>query len=171
MPVSKIYLFPDPILRKPSKIVTHFDKNLQAIIKNLVLTMKSQPLGIGIAAPQIGILMQIAVVDVSARVKRARRLYLINPEVLETRDEIISREGCMSLPEYTAYLKRFNWVRVKWTDQHGKSQVKTSEGIEAICIQHEMDHLKGQLFIDRVTSLKTDMMPRGSRPRRRKSIQ
>jgi peptide deformylase len=126
----------------------------------MVQAMEAQPSGIGIAAPQIGILQQIAIVDVSDRVRAAKRLYLVNPRLLEAKDEILSREGCMSLPEYTAYLKRYNQVRVAWQDENGEHQEKAAIGIEAICIQHEIDHLQGMLFIDRVTALKTDMIPR-----------
>jgi peptide deformylase len=158
--VSRIHLFPATVLRKPSQRVTFFDTSIKKIVKSLALTMESQPSGIGIAAPQIGLSLRVALVDVSARVQGAERLVLINPVILETREEILSREGCMSLPEYTAYLKRYHWVRVEWQTEEGKKQRKTSIGIEAICIQHEIDHLDGIMFIDRVVSLKTDMIPR-----------
>lgn len=122
--------------------------------------MRTQPDGIGIAAPQIGISKQIAIVDVSPRIPGAKRILLINPVILKTEQETISREGCMSLPEYSAYLKRFNRVMVGWYDEKGAYHSKWAEGIEAICIQHEVDHLMGKLFIDRVVCLKSDMIPR-----------
>ena len=160
MPSSQIRLFPDPILRQVSAPVQVFDSNLSKLIKRLVAVMKKQASGIGIAAPQIGVGQRVAVVDVSARIPAAERLILVNPVILEMAEPIGSREGCMSLPEYTADLKRYQWIRVRWQDEAGRFHEKATQGIEAICIQHEVDHLEGKLFIDRVISLKTDMLPR-----------
>lgn len=156
----KICLFPDAILRKKAETVTRFDQNLAKTIQQMIKVMESQRHGIGIAAPQIGVSKRIAIVDVSPRVKGAQRYALINPEVVEYQDEILSREGCMSLPEYTADLKRYRWIRAKWQTEKGLWVQREVEGIEAICFQHEIDHLNGMLFIDRVSSLKTDMFPR-----------
>jgi peptide deformylase len=166
MPVQTIRHFPDAVLRKPCEPVRHFDKVLEALIKDLSATMGHQKHGIGIAAPQIGVSKQVALVDVSARVPGAKRLILVNPRVLEMRDEKASREGCMSLPDYTANLKRYETVVLAWQDETGESHQKTFHGIEAVCIQHEVDHLDGVLFIDRVASLKRDMIPRPKSIRR-----
>lgn len=122
--------------------------------------MKKQPYGIGIAAPQIGVSKAVAIVDVSDREPGSRRLILVNPVILEKREPETRKEGCMSLPDYTAYLKRHRWVRFKWQDEKGKPHEKISAGIEAICIEHEVDHLSGVLFIDHVACLKTDLYPR-----------
>ncbi|HXV27772.1 MAG TPA: peptide deformylase [bacterium] len=162
MAIAKIVLYPDSILRKISSPVTVFGKALERILKALQETMEAQPSGIGIAAPQIGILKRVAVVDVSRRVRGAERLCLVNPEIIEYKSEVLSREGCMSLPEYTAYLKRHDWLRLRWQDACGHLHQKIATGIEAICIQHEIDHLNGALFFDRVVALKTDMIPRKS---------
>ncbi len=160
MPLAKIRLFPDIVLRKKSEAVSVFSHEVARIFKTLDKTMEAQPSGIGIAAPQIGILKRLVVVDVSSRDPKAKRLYLANPEILEAKNPVPSREGCMSLPEYTAPLKRFDWIRVRWQDHEGKFCENTTSGIEAICIQHEVDHLNGILFFDRVAALKTDMIPR-----------
>ena len=160
MKIASIRFFPDPILRKKSETVKNFDENLKVLLTLLEKTMRAQPSGIGIAAPQIGIAKRIAVVDVSSRDPRGGLLYLINPEILEQSDPRASREGCMSLPDYTAHLMRFNRIRMKWQDETGAFREMTAAGIEAICIQHEIDHLNGLLFFDRVASLKTDMLPR-----------
>lgn len=160
MPSLKIRLFPDPVLRAPSKPVTVFGKYLQNQIKALETAMRQQTSGIGIAAPQVGIALQLAIVDVSPRVPGARRHILINPEILEMQSPRLSREGCMSLPEYTANLKRYDAVKVRFQNLDGSWSVLTATGIEAVCIQHEIDHLTGILFLDRVTSLKSDMFPR-----------
>ncbi len=160
MPVATIRFFPDPILRKKAQPVRIFNASLFAVLKTLRATMRSQPSGIGIAAPQIGISKQIACVDVSSRVAGGRPLALVNPVLLHGSHEMTSREGCMSLPDYTAFLKRFGRVRIRYQDLTGFWVDYEAQGIEAVCIQHEMDHLAGLLFLDRVTCLKTDMMPR-----------
>jgi peptide deformylase len=158
--MSLIRIFPDPVLRKPAETVMEFGKKTQDLALKLRETMKSQTHGIGIAAPQIGVSKRMAIVDVSSRVPGARPLLLINPEILDARDEQPSREGCMSVPDYTGMIKRFFWVKIKWQDESGVYLQKVSTGIEAVCIQHELDHLSGMLFIDRVSSLKKDLIPR-----------
>lgn len=122
--------------------------------------MHVQTHGIGIAAPQCGLHLRIALVDVSAREPHKCLLKLINPEIKRQEGEILSREGCMSLPDYTANVKRFSKVWIEWMDSDGRMREKATEGIEAICLQHEIDHLNGILFIDRAGSLKTDVFPR-----------
>ena len=122
--------------------------------------MKAQRHGIGIAAPQIGVSKQVALVDVSPRIPEAQEIILINPKVLETRGKKSSREGCMSIPDYTGRIKRYNWVHVSWQNERGEYRQKVAEGIEAVCIQHEIDHLNGQLFIDRIVSLQRDLIRR-----------
>lgn len=160
MKPSLIRIFPDPVLRKKATPVTVFDRSLLRLVAALIRTMRSQAHGIGIAAPQIGISKAVAIVDVSRRDSNAQRLILVNPEIIEKREPEARKEGCMSLPDYRAYLKRHLWVRFRWQDEKGKSHEKVSRGIEAVCVEHEVDHLNGILFIDHVTCLKTDMVPR-----------
>ncbi|HNX68745.1 MAG TPA: peptide deformylase [Candidatus Omnitrophota bacterium] len=160
MKSSSLRIFPDPVLRKKTLPVVQFDRALLKLVARMVRTMKSQSHGIGIAAPQIGVSKAVAVVDVSARDPRAHRLILVNPVILEKRDAEARKEGCMSLPDYTAYLKRHRWVRFRFQDERGAIHEKISAGIEAICVEHEVDHLSGILFIDHVTCLKTDLFPR-----------
>ncbi len=160
MPLPAIRLFPEPVLRKKADPVKVFDANLANLIKTLESVMRQQPHGIGIAAPQIGVSKQVALVDVSPRVPGSEMIQLINPVILELKEERASREGCMSLPDYTANIKRYDWVRFSWQDMQGKRREKISTGIEAVCVQHEIDHLDGHLFIDHVASLKRDMIPR-----------
>lgn len=155
-----IRLFPEPVLRQKCAIVDHFGSALEALVQDLTKTMKAQTHGIGIAAPQIGMAQQVAIVDVSSRIPEAKLLALINPQILELRDEKISREGCMSLPDYTGNIKRYDFVRLRWQDESGEFYIREFRGIEAVCIQHEVDHLNGVLFMDRVASLKRDMIPR-----------
>ncbi len=163
MPARDICLFPHSVLRQAAEPVVKFDAHLHKLIQDLIHTMKTQRHGIGIAAPQIGVSKQLAVVDVSARVSGSSRLILINPKIVEYKNDKISREGCMSVPDYTANLKRYDVIRLVWQDIKGQTLEKYFMGIEAVCIQHEVDHLEGVLFIDRVVSLKRDMIPRERR--------
>lgn len=160
MAIAPIRLYPDAVLRKKSLPVKKITPDIHNLIHALISAMNAHKHGIGIAAPQIGVLKQIAIVDVSSRVPRAKRLVLINPRLVSFNHEIRSREGCMSLPEYTADLKRYLQIRVRYLDPQGKLQQKECEGIEAVCVQHELDHLEGMLFFDHVTSLKTGLYPR-----------
>lgn len=162
MKPASIRTFPDPILRKKAQPVAVFDRSLLKLVAAMVRTMKRQPHGIGIAAPQIGVSKAVAIVDVSRREPQAERLILVNPVILEKKEPEVRKEGCMSLPDYTAFLKRHRWVRFRWQNERGEFREKTSTGIEAICVEHEVDHLSGVLFIDHVTCLKTDLLPRSS---------
>lgn len=160
MKPATIRTFPDPILRKKTQTVNVFDRSLLKLVAALVRVMKGQPHGIGIAAPQIGVAKAVAIVDVSERDRNAGRLILVNPVILEKKEPEARKEGCMSFPNYTAFLKRHRWVRFRWQNERGEFLEKISTGIEAICVEHEVDHLNGILFIDHVTCLKTDLFPR-----------
>lgn len=160
MSVLKVRLYPDPLLRKKSIAVAKFDGRLRTFIADLAETMKSQPCSIGIAAPQVGRLIRIVCVDVTPKEKANGFLVLVNPRIREGRGERISREGCMSVPEYTANVRRYDSITVEAFDGSGKRVEFNSTGVESICIQHEVDHLDGILFLDRVDSLKTDVFRR-----------
>ncbi len=136
------------------------DLRLERFLKDLLETLRVQPHGIGIAAPQVGKGIRAILVDVSPRDPSKRLEVMLNPILRHQEGEILSREGCMSLPDYTANVARAERVSVEWTDLSGRKRRKLTSGIEAICLQHEIDHLNGLLFIDRVTSLKTDVFPR-----------
>lgn len=165
MSIRPIRRFPDRILRQKAQPVRTFDQNLVKLIQDLDDTMRHQPAGIGIAAPQIGIALRVALVDVSPRIKDKHRLVLVNPVILELAEDVISREGCMSMPDYTADLRRYRWIRFRAQNEYGRSYEMATVGLEAICVQHEVDHLEGKLFFDRVACLKTDMYPRRLRTR------
>ena len=152
--------FPDPALRKVSEPVKRVDRSVHALVDRLIETMKRQPGGVGIAAPQVGILKRVAIVDVSPRVSGAKLLVLINPEIVSVEDWKVSREGCMSLPDYTANVKRADWIHIAWQGiDLAKRELRTN-GLEARCIQHEIDHLNELLFVERVASLRTDVFRR-----------
>ncbi|MBI4394797.1 MAG: peptide deformylase [Candidatus Omnitrophica bacterium] len=157
---THIRQFPDPVLGKISSLVKRNDRAIETLIERLIVTMRHQPGGIGIAAPQIGVLKQVAIVDLSIKIPGAKQLILINPKIISFEDEDIFREGCMSLPDYTANVRRADRVLVKWQDMDFKDCELETTGLEARCIQHEVDHLNGLLFVDRVSSLKSDVFRR-----------
>ncbi len=157
---SLIRQFPDPVLRKVSEPVKRIDRSVRVLVDRLIETMRKQPGGVGIAAPQIGILKQIAIVDVSPKIPGAKLLVLINPQIIMLEDWQTFREGCMSLPDYTANVKRANQMAILWCGINFEKNELVTDGLEARCIQHEVDHLKGRLFVDRVTSLKSDVFRR-----------
>lgn len=165
MAILPIRLFPDPILRKRSEPAAWRDPSVQEFIIGLMETLYAQSGGIGIAAPQVGESRQIIIVDVSPKDFSKHRLVMINPKITRWQGRVLTREGCMSLPDYTANVTRAERVFVEWTDTSGRRRQKSTEGIEAICLQHEIDHLNGLLFIDRVGSLKTDVFVRKKRGR------
>ena len=156
----KIRTFPDSVLRTVSEPIIKVDGSLRSFVDRLIDTMRHQPGGIGIAAPQVGVLKQIAVVDVSSKVPGAYLRVLVNPIIISADDYQISREGCMSLPDYTANIKRAQRLVIKWQDLALKEHQMTVQGLEARCIQHEVDHLNGMLFVDRTASLKSDVFRR-----------
>ncbi len=167
MAILPILKFPDPVLKETSRSVERFSAELSIRVDGLLDTMRAMPGGIGIAAPQVGWTERVVIVDVSGHKKGGRQdnhglLELVNPEILAMGGSQIIREGCMSVPDYTANVKRAQWVLVDALDRNGKQVIIESIGFEAVVIQHEMDHLDGILFLDRVTSLKTDLFRRKS---------
>ena len=165
MAVLPIRLFPDPVLKEKSAPVEGVTAEVSALIADLVETMRGGPGGVGISAPQVGELRRIVVVDVTAHRRGGQEqnhglLVLVNPELLAMGGKQIVREGCMSIPDYTANVQRAQWVLVDALDQDGNRKIIESLGFEAVAIQHEMDHLDGILFLDRVVSVKTDLFRR-----------
>lgn len=159
---TEIRIFPDPCLRQITKpVLNPRDPQIHRIVALLAETMRSQKHGIGMAAPQVGISLQIVVLDVSKRTSKPEGLMvLINPSILAQDGEVLSREGCMSLPDYRGDIRRYNRILAEWTDLEGGHHKEEVLGIKAICMQHEIDHLKGKLFIDHIVSLKRDLIPR-----------
>jgi len=165
MAILPILKFPDPLLKERSAPVTGVDDGVSSVIVDLLDTMRASPGGVGIAAPQLGILKRIVVVDVSAHRRGGQEqnhglLVLVNPEILARGGKQLVREGCMSVPDYTANVQRAQWVLVDALDRDGKQTILEAIGFEAVAIQHEMDHLDGILFLDRVVSVKTDLFRR-----------
>ena len=157
MSQRKIVIEPDPILRKKSDPVEIVDQNLRKLLDEMLETMYAAP-GIGLAAIQIGIPKRLIVIDVSKE-QRKKPLYLINPEITFTsKNTSVYEEGCLSLPGHFAEIERPAECHLNYIDYEGKKKSLKADGILATCIQHEVDHLNGILFIDYLSKLKKDMI-------------
>jgi len=151
MPILEVLHFPDERLRKIARPVTNIDKNIQKIVDDMFETMYEEE-GVGLAATQVNIHQQIVVMDVSE--SRNERIVLINPEIITESGSENSEEGCLSVPEARADVSRSEFVTVKALNEKGESFTIETGGLLAVCIQHELDHLKGKLFIDYLSPLK-----------------
>jgi len=166
MALLKILHFPDPRLRQSGVPVETFDATLERTVEDMFETMYAAP-GIGLAATQVGITLQLAVIDVSEN-KNERRV-LVNPELISREGGCDSEEGCLSVPDYFDTVTRAERVHVRAQDQYGKPYELEAEGLLAVCVQHEMDHLNGQLFIDYLSDLKRRRVRRQLEKARRES--
>lgn len=165
MAVKEILLYPDPRLKEVCALIDDFDDSVRQLLQDLVDTMVDAGHSVGVAAPQLGDVRRAVVVDVSKsklgkKQKNHGMLQMVNPKIIEKEGQQIVREGCMSVPDYTGNVNRAERIVVQFLNQNGELQVVPAEGFEAIAIQHEMDHLDGYLFLDRVSSLKTDLFRR-----------
>ncbi|HEV7253185.1 MAG TPA: peptide deformylase [Mesorhizobium sp.] len=160
MSILPLVLLPDPILRQVSKPVERFDADLRRLAADMVETMHDAP-GIGLAAVQIGEPLRLIVIDLAKEGEPPAPQVFVNPEIVERSDErSIYEEGCLSIPDYYADVERPALVRVKHLDGEGRMQETPAEGLLATCLQHEIDHLNGVLFIDHISRLKRDMVVR-----------
>lgn len=164
MAVLEVLTYPDPQLKQVSEAVQNVrDAHVQELISDLLATLEHHPGCVGVAAPQTGNRLRIIVVDASRNrkpVPNQGRMILINPVIVERAGEEIAREGCLSLPDFTANVKRSATIKCTATIPDGHQITIESSGFEARVIQHEYDHLDGLLFLDRVASLKTDVFRR-----------
>ena len=154
----KILIEPDPILRKKCEPLEMVDDNVINLMKDMLQTMYAAP-GIGLAAVQIGILKRLIVIDISKDEKKKDPLFLINPEIIKKSDDTsIYEEGCLSLPGQFAEIERPAECFLKYIDLNGQEKELKAKGLLSTCIQHEVDHLNGVLFIDYLSKLKKDMI-------------
>ena len=162
MALLEILTIPDPRLKQESVPVERFDDELRAFIRDLEETMRASPGGIGIAAPQVGRFERIVILDLTSKpkVKNHGRLVLINPEITHWEGMAKGREGCMSVPDYTGNVIRAEKIHFTAYDEFGVQHSYQTEGFEARAVQHEVDHLDGVLFIDRLVSRRTDLFAR-----------
>lgn len=154
MSILNILKEPDPILRKKSTPVTIVDKSIKKLLHDMLETMYAAP-GIGLAAAQVGVLKRLVVIDLAKDGEKKSPIFFVNP-VITWKSDILEKkeEGCLSIPDYFAEIKRPNACHVKYLDQHGKEKQLKAEGLLATCIQHEIDHCDGVLFIDYLSKLK-----------------
>jgi len=153
--MRSILTLPDERLRKTSRVVENFDASLKDLFEEMEQLMLEGPGGVGIAAPQLGELLQAVIVDCSLGQRPCKnngRLWMVNPEIITCSGEVLGREGCLSVPEWVAMVPRAKRIEVKYDDVFGQSHAFTTSAFEARVIQHELDHLKGVLFVDRVVS-------------------
>ena len=166
MALLRIYETPDPMLRHISTPVEHVDDEMRALIADMFETMYDAP-GIGLAAVQVGVPKRLLVMDLqepsdpddetSPPVRQPR--VFINPEIIAHSDsEVPYTEGCLSVPDQYAEVMRPDHIRARWLDENGAAHEEDLDGLLAICLQHEMDHLEGILFIDHLSTLKRDMV-------------
>ncbi len=154
------HTFPDPVLKARAEEVTDINGDLQKLIEDMGETMYDAP-GIGLAANQIGILKRLLVYDVCHKSGEGRKLcVLINPEIVEGDGKIVHDEACLSVIDFSAEVTRQARVQVKGYDQDGRPVDIEAEGLLAVCLQHEIDHLNGTLFIDHISSLKRSLYKR-----------
>jgi len=158
MAVLPIITIPDATLRKNAAQIERVDATLLKLAEDMLATMYDAP-GIGLAAPQVGILSRLIVMDPSRDEEPKQPLIMVNPVILELGTEMRTHEeGCLSIPDFTAEIERPAMTRVSYIDTEGKQQEKTLEGIWSTLVQHEIDHLNGVLFIDYLSRLKRDMI-------------
>ena len=160
MAILPVIIAPDPRLKVRCQAVERIDDEVRRLMDDLLESMRAAN-GIGLAAPQVGVTRRIIAIDVHGEDEDPNPLVLANPEIVSASDEkVINEEGCLSLPEHYAEVRRWAAIRVRYLDRDGEDQELAAEGLLATCIQHEMDHLDGILFVDHVSALKRNIILR-----------
>ena len=158
MAKKQILTIPDPLLRKVSEPVASVNTEVKNLMDDMLETMYAAP-GIGLAAVQVGVLKRIIVIDLSKDGQKKDPLFIVNPQITFKSDELISyEEGCLSIPNQFAEVKRPSSCKVNFLDYNGKKREINADGLLATCVQHEVDHLNGVLFIDHLSKLKKDII-------------
>ena len=158
MAKKQIITIPNPLLRKISEPVTSVNNEEKKLMDDMLETMYAAP-GIGLAAVQVGVLKRIIVIDLSKDGEKKTPLFIVNPQITFKSDDLISyEEGCLSIPNQFAEIKRPSSCKVNFLDYNGKKKEINADGLLATCIQHEVDHLNGILFIDHLSKLKKDLI-------------
>lgn len=155
MSVLVVRKYPDDVLKQKATEAGLEDKGLQRLIDDMIETMYASA-GIGLAAPQVGVSKRIIVIDIGSTDEQSNLLVLINPEIVVAEDLVESEEGCLSVPQYIAHIKRAERVVVKGLDREGNTVEIKADGLLARALQHEIDHLDGVLIIDRISALKRE---------------
>ncbi len=156
MSIRTIYQYPEPVLRKKTKRVEVFDDNLNLLIEDMAETMYDAP-GIGLAAPQVGESIKLIIVNITKEEETNEYMAIINPEIVAKEGNQIDEEGCLSVPDLMANVKRYKKITVSYHNPEGKEMEMTAEDRFAVVLQHEIDHLNGILFIDHLSTLKRSL--------------
>jgi len=155
MAVLPIRKYGDEVLRQPTEPVTEIDGAIQKLIDDMVDTMYAAP-GVGLAANQVGVARRLALIDLSVGKRRGELHVLINPEVVETIGDVAQEEGCLSIPDFVETVKRPEGVTVRYLDRNGEERKIFGQALMARALSHEIDHLNGRLFVDRLRGFKRD---------------
>ena len=162
MAILELVKAPDPRLKLVSQPIAEVDASLRRFMTDMVETMYAEN-GIGLAAIQVGVAKRVAVIDLDPGGPNSKQLFLVNPRIVEASGELSTyHEGCLSVPEVWDDVKRPARLTVEYTDEHGAKQTVTADGLFATCLQHEIDHLNGRLFIDHLSKLKRSIALRKS---------
>lgn len=158
MAILEILVAPDPRLKTRAMPVAVVDDRIRRLLDDMLETMYAAP-GIGLAAPQVGEALRVVVVDIAQKDGVRAPLRMVNPEIVwASEDRIPYEEGCLSLPEHYADVTRPRQVRVRYLDETGAARELEAEGLLAVCVQHELDHLEGTLFVDHISALRRGMI-------------
>ncbi|PLX84274.1 MAG: peptide deformylase [Desulfuromonas sp.] len=156
MALLRILHYPEPILARASEPVAGVDESLKTLAADMAETMYAAP-GVGLAAPQVGVSKRLVVIDCSPKDEAPRLIAAVNPEIVAREGEDFEEEGCLSVPGYYARVSRSAWVKVRFLDLDGEEREMEADGLLAVAFQHEIDHLDGILFVDRLSALKRNM--------------
>lgn len=160
MAILEILVAPHPLLKQKAKPVAAVDDRVRKLLDDMVETMYDAK-GIGLAAPQVGVLERIVVIDVHEKDEPRNPIRLVNPEIIwESPERSVYEEGCLSVPEQYADVTRPKAVRLRYADENGEIREIDADGVLATCVQHELDHLEGTLFVDHLSMLKRNMILR-----------
>jgi peptide deformylase len=165
MTILEVCAYPEKILLRQAELITAIDEEIVKLADHMAETMYNAP-GIGLAANQVGVGKQLLVVDIAPRRPESELIVLANPEIVAVEGEVTIEEGCLSVPDCRAEVKRHEKVRVRGIDLQEKEVEIEAEGLLAVVLQHEIDHLNGILFIDHISRLKRDLFKRKLRKRK-----
>jgi len=156
MAVLEIVTYPNPVLNRRAEEVEKVDGTIRKLISDMVDTMYANG-GIGLAAPQVGVSKRVVIVDVRLYEPSSSLMKIVNPEVVAEGEEVIHEEGCLSVPECVEGIKRKTWIKVRGLNERGRKIEVEGEGMLAIALQHEIDHLNGKVILDRISRVKRDL--------------
>jgi peptide deformylase len=157
--ILKVVKYPAPVLLKPGEPVTEFNDELRQLAADMFETMYAEQ-GVGLAAPQVGVSKRLIVIDLSSGKEPSSKIVLVNPEIIQKEGKAYGEEGCLSFPEIHEKVQRFAKVRVRAQNEHGEWFERDGDDLLARCFQHEIDHVDGVVFLDRMSALKRDLIKR-----------